>query len=118
MLVLLNATADLKAFKSIDIKNIDIKIKEHTKEAMQQLLEKYLSKWEFKDLYSLHIIGKIISLFAKELHLEHLAVAIADHCYNEYERFRLENPTGDNSIKSQLAFFLHGALTFYTEEIT
>ena len=41
-----------------------------------------------------------------------------ERCYTEYEKFVKENASADTSVKSQLGFFLHGALSFYTEDLT
>jgi hypothetical protein len=45
------------------------------------MLEKYSERWEFKDLYSLHLVGVIFSLFSKELQKEKEVVGIAELCF-------------------------------------
>lgn len=45
-------------------------------------------------------------------------IDIASLCFEEFQKFSSENRTTSNSIKSQLAFFLHGTLSFFTEDLT
>jgi len=65
LLILLNASADLKSLKDIVSASESVEVKTHVLEALEDMMKKYLRKWEFKDTYSLHLIGKIFTLFAK-----------------------------------------------------
>ena len=70
-------------------------------------------------MYSLHIVGVIFALFGKHLQYEEAVIDIAEKSIEEC--FKILNDsenTNAGSVKSQLAFFFHGALSLVAENLT
>ncbi len=77
------------------------------------LLQRYLEKWKYDDLYCLHLTGVVFSILSKLINKHEYLLPILNKVFSEYEKLASEVKTHDNTSKSQLAFFLHGAMSFY-----